>query len=373
MADTFKPDTVHTINPSDPKHPFLFINNDEDATHIKSLTVHTEGTSSTLNPELIQFLNRLRCLERFVIHWKTLNWVMLEEQELGALVQLFSLPSLQRLEILASANFPLSLLRYFTGSKLCIAATTLATAVMPVFPTDTQARERGALIDLSLVGARNIREFRTYIEWQGERAFASLCFVKTLRCSVSWREQDEKPGEFNKDIGSLLQRIGHVSSGLEEFRILDWQNNSFDGYQFTQFDLASLTSLKRLHVQLGASPKADEKTMETMDYSLRRWLFPLLNNLPSPALLEHLHVMFSFVVPFPWPSDLHTWMRTFSIDLDEHLASTFPSLTIANMTFDLRGAHTKPFNWQNFNDSIRPERLQTRGVTSTFRAEVYRP
>lgn len=149
--------------------------------------------------------------------------------------------------------------------------------------------------------------------------------------------------------------------------------DSFDGYQFTQSDLASLTSLKRLHVQLGASPKADEKTMETMDYSLRRWLFPILNSLPSPALLEHLHVMFSFVVPFPWPSDLHTWMRTFSIDLDEHLASTFPGLTIANLTFDLRGAHTKPFNWQNFNDSIRPERLQTRGVTSTFRAEVYRP
>jgi hypothetical protein len=241
MADTFKPDTVHTINPLDPKHPFLFINNDDNATHIKSLTVYTEGTSGIVHPDLIQFLNRLRSLEKFVIHWKTLNWVMLEEQELGALVQLFSLPSLRELEVLASANFPLSLLRYFTGSKLCIAATTLATAVMPVFPTDKQAKEQGALIDLSLVGARNIREFRTYIEWQGERACASLCSVKTLRCSVSWREQDERPGEFFKDIGSLLRRIGLVSSGLEEFRILDWQNSASFQRRLLCSDVKSLT------------------------------------------------------------------------------------------------------------------------------------
>jgi hypothetical protein len=66
-------------------------------------------------------------------------------------------------------------------------------------------------------------------------------------------------------------------------------------------------------------------------------------------------------------------MHSFSIDLDDHLATAFPKLTIANLTFDLRGAHTKPFNWQNFNDSIRPVRLRARGVTSVFRAEVYRP
>lgn len=150
-------------------------------------------------------------------------------------------------------------------------------------------------------------------------------------------------------------------------------SDSFDGYQFTQTDLAPLTSLKRLHAHLGASPKGDEKTMGIMNSSLRNWLFPILRNLPSPQILEHVKITFSFVVPFPWPTDLHTWMHSFSTELDEQLTSTFPNLTTASFTFDLRGAHTKPFDWPAFNGTIRPLRLQARGVTSTFRAEVYRP
>lgn len=231
MADPFEPDTLHTINPLDSKHPFLFIGDDEQAAHIKALTVHTEGTAGVVRSEFIEFLNHLHSLEKFVIHWKALNWVMLGEHALRALVRLFSLPCLQELQVLESVNFPLSLLRYFAGTKLCIAANTLATAVMPVFPTDTQATEQGALADLSLVGARNIREFRTFIEWQADKAYASLQSVKSLRCSTSWRDEDARPEDTFKDIGSLLRRIGFVSTGLEEFRILDWQNSTFARYR----------------------------------------------------------------------------------------------------------------------------------------------
>ncbi|KAF9444185.1 hypothetical protein P691DRAFT_807733 [Macrolepiota fuliginosa MF-IS2] len=391
MSDPFRPTTTHTINPLDPRHPLLFIHDDDQTSHIKALTIFTEGPSGKICSEVIKFLDHLHSLEKFVIHWRALDWVMLGEPEIRALVRLFSLPSLHELQILASANFPLCLLQYYAGKQLSIAATTLATAVTPVFPSDTEARRLGALTELALLSASNIREFRTFIEWQAGKAHTSLRSVKCLRCSVSWGDEGAKPEESLKDIGSLLQRIGPICRDLEEFRLLDWQNStftpvhsstrlmsapqidSFDGYQFTQADLASLTSLKRLYVQLGASPKADEKTMNSMDASLRHWLLPLLSNILSPQLLERIDITFSFVVPFPWPTDLHNWMRSFAAELDVGLTHKFPTLRTANLTFDLRNAHTMPYDWQAFNDGIQPTNLQARGVACAFRAAVYRP
>lgn len=227
MTDSFKPTTPHTINPLDPKHPLLFVQSEDQTTRITGLTIFTEGPSGEVRSELMEFVNRLQSLEKFVIHWKALNWVMLGENELRALVRLFSLPSLQELQILASANFPLCLLRYFSGTKLCVAATTLATAVMPVFPSDIEARKAAALMDLSLVGARNIREFRTFIEWRANKVRSSLQSIKCLQCSVSWRDQEAKPEDVLKDIGSLLQGFGSTCHGVEELRILDWQNSTF--------------------------------------------------------------------------------------------------------------------------------------------------
>ncbi len=227
MADLFKPTTPHTINPLDPKHPLLFVQNDDQTARIRGLTIFTEGPSGEVRSELIEFMDRLQSLEKFVIHWKALNWVMLGENELRALVRLFSLPNLQELQILASANFPLCLLRYFSGIKLCIEATTLATAVMPVFPSDVEARKATALTDLSLVGARNIREFRTFVEWRANKVQSSLQSIKCLQCSVSWRDQEAHPEDVLKDIGSLLQGFASTCNGLEELRILDWQNSTF--------------------------------------------------------------------------------------------------------------------------------------------------
>ncbi|KAF5349177.1 hypothetical protein D9756_009359 [Leucocoprinus leucothites] len=374
MADPFKPSTQHSINPLDPKHPFLFIQDDNRASHIQSLTIFTEAASGELRSELTDFLDRLHALQKLVIHWKALDWVQLGEHGLRALVRLFSLPSLQELQVLASGNFPLCLLRYFAGKKLCIAATTLATAVMPLFPADTEARRLGALTDLSIVSARNIREFRTFIEWQTDKAQTCLQFVNCLRCSVSWRDVGAKPEDVMKDLGSLLLRFGAIARDFEELRLLDWQNNSFDGPQVAQSDLVSLTTLKRLYLHLGASPKASEKTMDSMNTSLRNWLFPLLTNLPSPQVLEVIDITFSFVVPFPWPTDLHTWMETFASELEATLDIVrFPRLQTANLTFDLRNAHTRPYNWQAFNATLHPARLYARGVACVFKAQVYRP
>jgi hypothetical protein len=225
MAEEFKPTTPHTINPLDAKHPFLF-QNDLHTSNIQSLTIHTTGEGSAFRYDLAEFFNRLHGLKMLVIHWKALNWVKLKEHELQPLVRLFSLPSLQDLQILASANFPLYLLRYYTGNKLRIEATTLATAVVPIYPVDNQARQ-GALTEMELVSAHNIRQFRTFLEWKPEDAQASLQFVKWLRLSTSWRDKDSLPKEVLRDVGSLLLRFGAVARGLEEVRILDWQSGKY--------------------------------------------------------------------------------------------------------------------------------------------------
>ena len=110
-----------------------------------------------------------------------------------------------------------------------------------------------------------------------------------------------------------------------------------------------------------------------MDSSLRKWLFPFLSNLPSPHLLEIVHVTFSFVVPFPWPTDLHDWMQKFAAMLEAVLVNRFPRLRAANLTLDLRNAHTRPYDWIAFNADLQPKYLPARGVACKFKAQVYRP
>lgn len=373
MAETFEPSTAHSINPYDAKQPLLFIKDDQRASHIRRLTIFTEAASGELRSELIDFLARLHALEMFVIHWRALDWLQLGEAGLQAFVRLFSLPSLMELQVLASVNFPLCLLQYFMGRKLCISATTTVTSVMPLLPADIQARKCGALRDMMVGGARNIQEIRTFIEWQTDRAQVCLRFINCLRCNISWRDSGAKPQEVMRVLGSFLLKIGSIVDCLEEFHFLDWQNNSFDGPQAAQSDLQFLTSLKRLYLHLGASPQAHEKTMDSMDSSLRKWLFPFLSNLPSPHLLEIVHVTFSFVVPFPWPTDLHDWMRKFAAMLEAVLVNRFPRLRAANLTLDLRNAHTRPYDWIAFNADLQPKYLPARGVACKFKAQVYRP
>jgi hypothetical protein len=66
-------------------------------------------------------------------------------------------------------------------------------------------------------------------------------------------------------------------------------------------------------------------------------------------------------------------MESFCVNLDAMLNLGFPRLQTANLTFDLRGAHTMPFNWHAFNATLQPTMLTARGVNSVFKAQVYRP
>ena len=109
-----------------------------------------------------------------------------------------------------------------------------------------------------------------------------------------------------------------------------------------------------------------------MDSTLRKWLLPLLLNLPSQGLLEVIHITFSFVVPFPWPVDLHSWMLTISATLEAVLVKYFLRLQVATLKFDLRNAHTRPFDWIDFNERMRPKKLISLGVNCDFSADAYR-
>ncbi|KAJ3562087.1 hypothetical protein NP233_g9792 [Leucocoprinus birnbaumii] len=355
MASPFKPSTPYTINPADPAHPLLFFQ-DEHASLIDGLTIYTEANFKFPRSEFTDFLNRLHALKKLVIHWKVLNWVHLRGGS----------PS-------SAQNFPLCLLRYFTGKRLCIEATTLASAVMPVFPAEGETRRLGALTDFQIVGARNIREFRTFIEWQTDKAYAFLQSVNSLRCNIHSRDDGAVPENVMIDLGSLLLKFGAVARRLEEFRFTDWQNTSFDGLQIARSDLVSLTSLKRLHLHFGASLKGNEKTMTTLNTSFRKWLFPFLSQIPSPQILEIVDITFSFSISFPWPTDLHEWMETFAKELDVMLDSRFPRLRTANLTYDVRGAHTRPYDWTTFNTTLHPTKLHARGVACVFKTQLYRP
>jgi len=109
-----------------------------------------------------------------------------------------------------------------------------------------------------------------------------------------------------------------------------------------------------------------------MDSTLRKWLLPLLLNLPSQGLLEVIHITFSFVVPFPWPVDLHNWMLTISATLEAVLVKYFLRLQVAMLKFDLRNAHTRPFDWNDFNERMRPTKLIALGLKCDFSADAYR-
>ena len=112
--------------------------------------------------------------------------------------------------------------------------------------------------------------------------------------------------------------------------------------------------------------------MNSLNSTLRKWLLPLLLNFPSQGLLEVIHITFSFVVPFPWPVDLHDWMLTISATLEAVLMKYFTRLQVVTLKFDLRNAHTRPFDWNDFNQGIQPKKLIARGVKCNFSADVYR-
>ena len=226
VAEPLKPTTTHTIDPSDVEGP-SFLLDDQPTFNIRSLTISTEATFGELHSKFIDFLAHLHALEVIVIHWQALDWFQLGEASLRAFVRLFSLPSLTELRVSASGNFPLCLLKYFTGKKLFISANTISTSVVLLDATSIRGRERGLLKDFSVCGTRNMQEFRTYAEWQTENARKCLQSTKCLRCHTSWRDPSTKHEEVMRVLGTFLFRVVSLIDTLEEFHFSDLQPSMF--------------------------------------------------------------------------------------------------------------------------------------------------
>ena len=226
MVEPLKPTIMHTIDPSDVEGP-SFLPDDQPTFNIRSLTISTEVTSGELHSKFIDFLAHLHALEVIVIHWQALDWFQLGEASLRAFVRLFSLPSLTELWVSASGNFPLCLLKYFTGKKLFISAYTISTSVVLLDVTSISGRGSGFIKDLSVYGTRNMQEFRTYAEWQPENARKCLQSTKCLRCHTSWRDPDSRPEEVMRVLGTFLFRIVSLIGTLEEFHFSDLQPSTF--------------------------------------------------------------------------------------------------------------------------------------------------
>jgi len=226
MAEPFRPSTVHCINPRDTIGLSSFPN-DQPISRIRSLTIYTEAASGELRSEFIGFLARLHALEVIVIHWQALDWLRLGEAGLREFVRLFSLPSMKELQVSASANFPLCLLKYFTGKKLSISVHANPTSVVPLHATSISGRESGFLEDLSVYGTQNMQEIRTYAEWQPENAQKYLRSIKCLRCHTSWRDSGAKPEEVMRVLGTFLFRVVDNINKLEEFHFSDLQFSMF--------------------------------------------------------------------------------------------------------------------------------------------------
>ena len=226
MAESLKPTIAYIIDPYDAEGPSSLLD-DQPPSHIRSLTISSEAATGELRSEFIDFLACLRALEVIIIHWKALDWFQLGEASLRAFVRLFSLPSLTELQLSASGNFPLCLLKHFTGKKLFISAYTISTSVVLLDVTRVSGRESGFIKDLAVHGTRNMQEFRTYAEWQPENARKCLQSTKCLRCHTSWRDPDSRPEEVMRVLGTFLFRIVSLIDTLEEFHFSDLQPSMF--------------------------------------------------------------------------------------------------------------------------------------------------
>jgi hypothetical protein len=176
-----------------------------------------------MHPSIPVFLSSVSSIKSLCISWHSLDWNLLPDDQRAALIRLITLHSLEELEIIASRNFPLDLLRGFSGATLRIAfagdlISNITILSVPQAPPGTQI-----FANLSLMGQRNVVSFMEYFGIQpqvrdalrGLRALCITCvdddnqfeprrnldlvrsFLRSLDRSRirELRVQDERPGE----------------------------------------------------------------------------------------------------------------------------------------------------------------------------------
>lgn len=183
-----------------------------------------EGEPFHMHPSIPIFLSSVSSIKSLHISWHSLDWNLLPDDQRAALIKLITLHSLEELEIIASRNFPLDLLRGFSGATLRIAfagdlISNIFIRSMPPAPPGTQI-----FTNLSLMGQRNVVSFMEYFGIQPQvrdalRGLRVLCitcvdddnqyeprrnldivrsFLRSLDKSRirELRVQDERPGKY---------------------------------------------------------------------------------------------------------------------------------------------------------------------------------
>lgn len=341
-----------------------------------------EGESPYMHTSLPIFLSSLSSIKTLRISWHSLDWNLLPDNQRAALIRLITLESLVELEIIASRNFPLGLLRGFSGTRLCLAFTgdlipNLPTRLLPQAPVGAQA-----LVSLSLMGQRNIVSFMEYFESQPRlrdalRSLRSLCitcpddgddefdsgrnldlvrsFLRFLDGARirEFRVQDERPGGL---FGACDDRVTTNIYILPQGAVI--------GHSFGVQDLPSLRSVGSIEAHLRVRHIISPHEVYS---TLREWLTALLSYLPASTRLRSLDVTYQVIFPQPYTAldGLIDAMGRLWKELDRYLARGFASLRQVNMGFQLHGVggHER---WMVFNAENQPRHLNGRGVDCSF-------
>jgi hypothetical protein len=222
-----------TINPSNPGLESLSSSQTSSSTTdgsragrpcIKHLSLISGEEGSTLmHPSLPSFLSTLSSLSIFHIAWYSLDWLRLPADQRQALIRLVSLSSLDKLEVVASQNFPLDLLRRFSGTQIHLTfAGTLITRFPISSPTQLQASVNlQALEKLSLVGQRNIVVFMEHSQSHPELC-AALRRLEFLSITCIDSDLDRFESQRNLElVGHFLRFLNGPESRIRELRVQD--------------------------------------------------------------------------------------------------------------------------------------------------------
>ncbi|KAF5349178.1 hypothetical protein D9756_009358 [Leucocoprinus leucothites] len=323
---------------------------------IKHLSlISGEDGSTFMHPSLPPFLSTLTSVSTLHISWHTLDWDSLPNHQREALIRLISLESLDQLEIVASQNFPLDILRRFNGVQLHLTFTgtltrrisTLSPPLSPEAPVSLRALER-----LSLVGQRNIVAFMDHFQNQPEfrDALRSLEFLSITCIDDQAHFEPERNLEL---VGHFLRFLD--GSRIREIRVQDERPNAVIGHSLGLQDLPSLREVWNMEAHLD-------------------WFTLLLSGLSrgppsssSSSNLTSLDITYQVLFSRPprWLKALIESMGQLWRELDGYLAQRLPRLQQVNLGFQFHGVGGHE-QWMQFNAENQPSQLNERGLDCSF-------
>ncbi|KAF9444186.1 hypothetical protein P691DRAFT_358093 [Macrolepiota fuliginosa MF-IS2] len=327
----------------------------------RDLALISEDGPSYMHPSLPVFLSSFSSITTLHISWHSLDWCLLPNDQSEALARLIGLESLEGLEITASCNFPLELLRSFSGSWLHF---TFAGILLPLASAPRalyQAPVRlQALVDLSLMGQRNIQMFMDYF---GTRSGPRCAFPNLESLCVTCIDDDHFESEKNLELlGSFLKFLD--GSKIRELRVQDERPSAVIGHTLGPQELLCLGDVWSIEAYLCIKHPLSPREVYS---ALREWFTSFLSNLIPSTTLKSVDVTYQVIFPrLPGSLDgLIDHVGQLWGELDRYLARGLLGLEQVNVGFQFHGVggHER---WMRFNADNQPAQLNARGVDCSF-------